>query len=207
MNEKLVAGLMSGFGMKFLGLMRGTGIPTRVAMVATSASEVELWHVRAVELGDPDRVAQFNADWYALATEFGLFSAERQFLVMLTPAIDPVFDQARESTDDWEDPAWWEHVWGLVELEGDWDLAGAGAASGVLGSGYACPAFVMSATDGSVFVVGAVWRDSIGVAVLPAPHCSAGLQEVARRDLGSRRTEGEREDLLAWLARGEDCHL
>ncbi|MEU6781646.1 hypothetical protein ABZ912_20795 [Nonomuraea angiospora] len=177
-----------------------------MAMVATSAYDEESWHVRAVELSDPNWVAKFNADWYALANELGLFSADRRFLVMLTPAIDPAFDQAREAADDWEDPAWWEHVWGLVELEEGWDLAGAGAASGVLGSGYGSPAFVMSAIDGSVFVVGADWRDSIGVAALPAPHCSAGLQEMARRNLDSRRTEGEREDLLAWLARGEDCH-
>ncbi|WP_344475943.1 hypothetical protein [Nonomuraea monospora] len=91
----------------------------------------------------------------------------------------------------------------MVELHDTWDLAGAGAASGVLGSGHGHPGFAMSATDSSVFVAGTVWQDSIGVAVVPQPHRSPMLQELARRNLAGRRTAEEREDLLKWLARAE----
>lgn len=203
MNEELVAGLMMGFGMRFLCLRRGTGIPARMAGMVTSCGPEEGRRDRVVKLDDPHCIEKFNADWYEMSTEFGLFSADRRFLVSLSPAIDPVFDRAREEADDWEDPAWWERVWGLVELSSDWDLAGAGAASGVLGAGYCTPGFAMSAVDGSVFVVGTVWQDSIGTAVLPEPYRSPTLQELARRSLGTR-TASENEDLIAFLDRGND---
>ncbi|MEU0477741.1 hypothetical protein ABZ260_00950 [Streptosporangium sp. NPDC006013] len=200
MNEELVARLMSSFGMRFLGLRRGTGIPARIAGMVTSCGPDDGRHDRTVELHDSDRVAKFNADWYEMATEFGLFSTDGRFLVSLSPAVDPVFDQAREEADDWQDPAWWECVWGLVELLSDWDIAGAGAASRVLGSGYGYPGFAMSALDGSVFVVGTQWQDSIGVAVVPTPYRSPTLREMARRNMGTR-TASENEDLIAFLGR------
>ncbi|GAA3417959.1 hypothetical protein [Streptosporangium vulgare] len=204
LNEELVAGLMSSFGMKFLGLRHGTGIPTFVAGRVTSCGQEEGRRDRIVKLDDPNLISKFNSDWHEMATEFGLFSVDRRFLVSLSPAIDPVFDQAREETDDWEAPSWWESVWGLVELLNDWDLAGAGAASRVLGAGYGHPSFAMSAMDGSVFVVGTVWQDSIGTAALPTPYCSPTLRDSARKSLGSR-TAAENEDLKAWLARGKEC--
>ncbi|MGW0198110.1 hypothetical protein [Nonomuraea sp. NPDC003201] len=203
MNEALVARLMAEFGMKFLGLMRGTGIPACIAGMTTTCSPEEGRRDRVVDRDDPDRVAKFNADWYELATEFGLFSAERRFLVLLTPAIDPVFDRAREEAEDWRNPIWWECMWGLAELMEVWDLAGAGAESGVLGSGHGYPGFTMSAVDGSVFVKGTVWQYSIGTAVLPMPHRSPTLRDLARRNLGTR-TAAENDDMLAWLARGRD---
>ncbi|MFF5110015.1 hypothetical protein [Streptosporangium sp. NPDC000509] len=204
MNEKLAARLMLRAGLKLLDIRHRTGIPTFIAGMVTSCGPQEGRCDQVINLDDPDRVAKFNADWYAMATDFGLFSADRRFLVALSPAIDPVFDQAREETDNWEDPAWWESVWGLVELLDDWDLAGAGAASHVLGSGYGYPEFAMSAIDGSVFVAGTVWQDSIGITVLPAPYCSPTLQDSARKSLGSR-TVSENEDLAAWIVRGKDC--
>ncbi|MEV4476527.1 hypothetical protein [Nonomuraea sp. NPDC049504] len=201
MNEELVAERMSAFGMRFLGLKRGTGIPTRLTGVVTCAGGNDGRHDRIISLEDEDRVTRFNAEWYELATEYKLLSADRQFLVALTPAIDPVFAQAREATDDWEDPAWWEYTWGLVELEESWDIAGAGAASGVLGSTYGEPAFVMSSLDGSVFVAGTRWEDSIGVAVVPEPYRSSTLRKLARRNLDvGRITEEEEKDLRVWLA-------
>lgn len=204
LNEELVARLMLGFGMKFLGLKRRTGIPAFIGGMVTSCGREEGRRDRIVKLHDPDRVMKFNADWYAMATEFGLFSKDRCFLVSLSPAIDPVFDRAREEAEDWKNPVWWESVWGLVELLNDWDLAGAGAASHVLGSGYSHPDFVMSAVDGSVFIAGTVWQDSIGTVVLPMPYCSPTLRSLARRSIRSR-TASEGEDLEAWLARGEEC--
>ncbi|GII67028.1 hypothetical protein Skr01_71130 [Sphaerisporangium krabiense] len=202
LNEELVARLMAGFGMRFVCLTRRTGIPAFIAGMATSCSPEEGRRDRVVGLDDPQRVGKFNADWYELSTEYGLFSADRRFLVSLTPAIDPAFNSAREEADDWEDPAWWEHSWGLVELSDEWDLAGAGAASGVLGSEYGHPGFAMSAIDGSVLIAGTVWQDSIGSAVLPKPYRSPTLRELARRNVGFR-TPSENEDLITFLNRNE----
>lgn len=205
MNEHLIAELMSSFGMRFLGVRRRTGIPPWVASLVTTVGPREGRHGRTVSRSHPDSVEIFNRDWYALSSEAGLFSGEHQFLVSLNPGIDPDFDRAREAADDPEDPSWWECEWGAVELQDGWDLAGQGAASGVVGSGHGYPGFVMSSMNGSVFVVGTVWQEAIGVSVLPRPHCSSTLQEAARRYLAGRRTASEREDLVAWLTRGEDC--
>lgn len=203
-NEELVARLTSGFGMIFLGLRRGTGIPANLAGSVTSCSRTEGRRDRTVELHDPERIEKFNADWFEMATELGLFSEDHRFLVALSPAIDPIFDQAREAAENWKDPVWWEWVWGLFKLQDGWDLAGAGAESGVLGSGYGYPGFAMSAMDGSVFIVGTVWQDSIGTAALPEPYNSPTLRELARRRMG-KRTDSENRDLAIFLGRGKDC--
>jgi hypothetical protein len=202
-NQELAEGLMAGFGLRLLSVRRGTGIPTLIARMATCAGRQDGRRDRIIEQTDPDLVVRFNSDWYDLAIESGLFAIDRQFLVALSPAIDPVFDRARDEADDWQNPAWWEYVWGLVELQENWDIAGAGAESGILGSAYGVPGFAMSATDGSVFVVGTRWEGSIGIAVVPMPYRSRTLRELARRNLDAGRTEEEKEDLRAWLAREE----
>ncbi|MFJ8061410.1 hypothetical protein [Streptomyces sp. NPDC096142] len=146
---------------------------------------------RTVTLDEPTRVPKANADWFELAKEFGLFSAGRQFLL----SINVPYPNAVDDTDV-------EGVWGLVELLDDWDIMGAGCAVGITGSQYGCPAFVMSALDGSVFVQGTVWQDSIGTAVLPSPHRVQSLRDVARLNVGKPyRTADEDKDTLAWLAR------
>jgi hypothetical protein len=126
-----------------------------------------------------------------LSTEFGLFSDGRQFLLSISvPRPDAVDD-----TDV-------EGVWSVVELLSDWDIMGAGCAVGVTGSQYGSPSFVMSALDGSVFVQGTVWQDSIGTVVLPNPHRVLSLRGIARLNVGKPyRTAAEDEDTLAWLAR------
>src|SRR3954469_21026919 len=114
---------MPTFGFEFLGLRRGTGIPSFAAWTVTSRSPDEGRRDRTVGLNTPDRVALANADWFALASEFGLFSADRQFLLSLEIADD----------DKLADGEPGERVWGLVELHDDWDVMGAGAAAHILG--------------------------------------------------------------------------
>ncbi|WP_229400403.1 hypothetical protein [Micromonospora okii] len=191
--------IMPGFGLRFLGFKRSTGIPNFVAWSVTSCHPREGRRDRTVGIDDPDRVSKANAGWYALATELKLFSAERLFLVSLDLSIDLAAD--RGSVD--EDPA--EMVWGLVELLDEWDIMGAGAASRILGWGFGCPGFAMSAVDGSVFVQGTVWQDSIGSSALPCPSQVPSLREMVRKNLGKPyRTAAENEDALSWLAR-TDC--
>lgn len=190
-NIEILAQAMKDCGLRFLGFRRGTGIPPYVAGMVTSCRPDEGRRDRAATLVDPARVPRANAGWFELATEFGLFSADRQFLLSISvPHPDAVDDTDVEA------------VWGLVELLDDWDIMGAGCAVGVTGSQYGCPAFVMSALDGSVFVQGTVWQDSIGTAVLPNPDRVQSLRDIACLSVGKPyRTAAEDEDTLAWLAR------
>ncbi|MFK0258102.1 hypothetical protein [Streptomyces sp. NPDC090445] len=191
MDTEILAQAMKDCGLRFLGFRRGTGVPPYVAGMVTSCSTDEGRRDRTTALDDPARVTKANADWFELATAFGLFSVDRQFLLSISvPNPDAVDD-----TDV-------EGVWGLVELMDDWDIMGAGCAAGITGSPYGCPAFVMSTLDGSAFVQGTVWQDSIGTAALRNPHRVQSLRDVARLNLGKPyRSAAENEDTLAWLAR------
>ncbi|MBQ0852591.1 hypothetical protein J8N05_30970 [Streptomyces sp. BH-SS-21] len=191
MNAENLTQAMKNCGMRFLEFRRGTGIPPYVAGMVTSCRPDEGRLDRTVALDDPALVSKANAGWFDLAVECGLLSVERQFLLSIgVPHPDAV-----DHTD-------MEGVWGLVELLDDWDVMGAGCASGVTGSRYGHPAFVMSALDGSVFAQGTVWQGSVGTAVLPCPHRVQSLRDVATLNVGKPyRTAAENEDTLAWLAR------
>ncbi|MEU3903873.1 hypothetical protein AB0F20_08650 [Streptomyces goshikiensis] len=194
MNSEHLARTMPECGLRFLGLRRSTGIPPYLAGMVTSRLPDEGRLDRTVGLDDPDRVVKANADWYELGTEFGLFSENRRFLLSLPVSV------ALEGAD--EPP---EAVWGLVELLDTWDIMGKGGEIQMTGWAYGCPAFVMSAVDGSVFVQGTMWQDSMGTAILPAPHRVKALRDVARLNVGkSYRTAAENEATLAWLARGDE---
>ncbi|WP_159772497.1 hypothetical protein [Streptomyces sp. HM190] len=190
-NTEMLTQAMKDAGLRFLGLRRGTGIPPYIAGMVTSCHPDDGRRDRTAALDDHARVPKANAGWFELATKCGLFSADRQFLLSVSmPRPDAV-----DETDV-------EGVWGLVELLDDWDIMGAGCAAGVTGSRYGFPAFVMSALDGSVFVQGTVWQDSIGTAALPRPDRVRSLREVARLSVGKPyRSAAENEDTLAWLAR------
>ena len=164
------------------------------AGMVTSCRPDEGRQDRTAAIDDPVSLSKANADWLEPATLFGLFSADRQFLL----AISMPSPGAVDDTDV-------EGVWRLVELLDDWDIMGAGCAVGVTGGRYGCPAFVMPALDGSVFEQGTVWQDSIGTAVLPHPRRVRSLQDVARLNVGKPyRTTAEDEDALAWLATQEE---
>ncbi|MBL7498752.1 hypothetical protein I6A84_04410 [Frankia sp. CNm7] len=156
LNVELLARALEGCGLRFLGFRYLTGIPPFAAGMVTSCHPDEGRRDRTVRLDDPDLVSKANADWYALATEFGLFSAERQFLLGISV---PIGSGGGKTVSHDEEV---EAVWGLVELLDDWDIMGKGAAAGITGGPYGRPAFVMSAVDGSVFVQGTVWQDCIG---------------------------------------------
>lgn len=193
-NADSLAQAMKDCGLRFLGFRRGTGIPPYVAGMVTSRHPDEGRRDRTVAIDDPAGVSKANADWFELGAQFGLFSADRQFLLSISVPSPGAVDE----TDV-------EGVWGLVELLDDWDIMGAGCAVGVTGSRYGRPAFVMSALDGSVFVQGTVWQDSIGTAVLPHPRRVRSLRDVARLNVGKPyRTAAEDEDTLAWLAEQDE---
>lgn len=199
MDSEFLQHAMLECGLRFLGLKRSTGIPPYLAGMVTSCHPDEGRRDRTVDLEDPDRVAKANANWHQLAMEYGLFSEERRFLLSLP--ISAGSEGADNSADD-EPP---EAVWGLVELLDGWDIMGKGGEVRITGWDYGCPAFVMSAVDGSLFVQGTMWQDSIGTAVLPVPHRVKALRDIARLNVGKPyRTAAENEDTLAWLARGDE---
>ncbi|GGY69758.1 hypothetical protein [Streptomyces omiyaensis] len=190
-EAEILAQGMKSCGLRFLGFRRGTGIPPYLAGTVTSRRTDEGRRDRTAPLDAPDRVARANAGWFELATETGLFSDDRRFLL----AVNVPRPGAVDDTDV-------EAVWSLVELLEDWDIMGAGCEAGITGSRHGFPAFVMSALDGSVFVQGTVWQDGIGTAVLPAPHRVESLRETARLNVGKPyRSAAENADTLAWLER------
>ncbi|MFI6232051.1 hypothetical protein ACIBD9_00650 [Micromonospora sp. NPDC050784] len=183
---------MADFGFRFLGLRTGTGVPNFAAWMVTSRQPNEGRCDRTVSLDDPDRVAKANADWYELSSEHGLFSKERRFLVSLELPLSDAVDEVGEL------------IWGEVELADEWDVMGLGAASGVLGWARGCPGFAMSSLDGSVFLQGTVWQDSIGTAVLPDTYSVASLRDAVRRNVGKPyRTAADNADALTWLNRAD----
>lgn len=64
-----------------------------------------------VDVDDPDLVTKVNAGWLRMATEFGLFDEQREFLISIN------------CSDDVDDP---EQAWVRVRLLADWDIAGSG---------------------------------------------------------------------------------
>jgi hypothetical protein len=101
-----------------------------------------------VKLDDPDLPARVNAGWWRLATEHGLFTEQREFLL----AVDCREPGAVEP----------EVEWVRVRLRDGWDLAGSGVAA--LRSYFAglftdrfVPEFVMVSLDGRVLMSTTVW--------------------------------------------------
>ncbi|MFD0351452.1 hypothetical protein ACFQ0M_46145 [Kitasatospora aburaviensis] len=136
---------------------------------------------------DPHLIEHANRGWHELALSFGLFGADREFLLAL-PAhrYNPRVDVDRP------------YVWRRVRLLADWDVMGAACAirrgrsvlgfdECLLGSRAGRPEFAMLSLDSTVSLVGTTWQDGIGSLAVPDP----GSAEPVRR-------------LLAWVAGGEE---
>ncbi|WP_404815770.1 hypothetical protein [Streptomyces thermolineatus] len=157
-----------------------------------------------VGFDDPHLIEHANRGWYELATSFGLFDANREFLLAL-PACryNPRVDLDQPS------------VWRRVRLLDDWDVMGAacsirrgrsvlGFDECLLGSRAGRPEFAMLSLDSTVSVVGTTWQDGIGSLAVRNP----GDTEVVRRliDLEANGTEWSRHrraQAVAWLQRRE----
>jgi hypothetical protein len=155
-----------------------------------------------VGFGEPDLIGQANRGWYELAVSFGLFGADREFLLAL-PAhrYHPRVDLCQP------------YVWRRVRLLDDWDVMGAacgirrgrsvlGFDDCLLGSRAGRPEFSMLSLDSTVSVVGTTWQGGIGSLAVPDP----GDTEPVRRliDYEASQAEDMRErrlDAMAWLRR------
>jgi len=101
-----------------------------------------------VNVDDPDLPARVNAGWWRMATEYGLFDKQREFLL----AVDYREPDAVEP----------ENAWVRVRLLDDWDLAGSGVATfrsyfaGLFTDRFV-PEFTMVSLDGRVLLNTTVW--------------------------------------------------
>jgi hypothetical protein len=105
---------------------------------------------KTVDHGTPGLVDTVNRYWFELATQHGLFGLDGQFLVACS------FDDG---------PRRWQRV----RLASEWDLAGAGADTGVFGSRAGRPELVALSLDSRVMVQITVYESCVAVIALPDP--------------------------------------
>jgi hypothetical protein len=115
-------------------------------------------------------VERINAAWLTLATRHRLIAGGRQ----LTGDGGVFLLSIRGGG---------ERQWLRVRLVEPWDLAGLGAASGVLGSGAGRPDFAMLALQGWVAIRATTGEDGVELWALPYPNA-----ELYRVDLGNATT-------------------
>ncbi|WP_329109857.1 hypothetical protein OG792_13550 [Micromonospora sp. NBC_01699] len=185
-RDKLSA-LLAGAGLKLLDVPgSGDELPVTAASLVTSCGPEHGRRDEVVELGDPHLVEKANAGWFRLASEYGLFSQSREFLLGVDFAGQDAAPILR---------------WVRVQLQDDWDIMGAGAASGILGAGSGWPGFVMMSLDGEVIVGGTTWQRSIGSLAVRHPSRIQLVRDYVGRLIVNPRTasdvraEGER-----WLS-------
>ncbi|MFF4493911.1 hypothetical protein [Streptomyces sp. NPDC001546] len=151
-------------GLRLLGTVDAADplIPPTLATFASSCSSEDGAFGEVVDLDDPRVQEKANSEWYRLALRGGLFGeVGSQFLVAVK----------RAGSDS---PQWW---WARVELLDEWDIVGAGASSGILGSGPCRPSFVMLSLDGGVILRCDVGQASIDFSVVREPHHAQTLRQ------------------------------
>ncbi|GAA3681645.1 hypothetical protein GCM10022267_80540 [Lentzea roselyniae] len=158
MDEIGLAESLATAGLDYVGMVATTATyaPPTLVTFAHAGGGGEFVCAEEVAYDDPQRVAKLNAAWMRMCTDAGLFDNSHRFLVGVKI----------EESDD-EDPVWW---WAEVALMDSWDLAGAGAATGVLGTGAGYPAFVMLSLDGNVVVRAAREQGGVGIGVHRCPN-------------------------------------
>ncbi|MEU0391354.1 hypothetical protein ABZ208_00935 [Streptomyces sp. NPDC006208] len=150
---------------------------------------------RDVNIGhdEPDLGSRINEEWERLARECGLFSLASdgrcEFLIGIDTAVDVP-----------DEPEFESHRWVRVSLAEDWDIAGAGCESGLLGMGRNNPTFVMTSVSGDVVMIAGYWQIGIGIGFAPHPERIAKLRERAERITSYDHVEAAQRDWAErWL--------
>lgn len=190
---------LSRAGFKFLEVVetRDDLVPYLVARYATYLqAEDGRWDV-VIKHDEPNLGARFNAEWERAAQECGLFSTtsdgRREFLL----GLDILTDVSNE--EDEEDSH--SYRWVRVQLCDEWDVAGAGCASGLFGTGENNPSFAATSLNGDVVMVAGYWQVGIGFTVVSHPERIATLREHAKRIASYDHVEpAQRQWAERWLS-------
>lgn len=188
MREADVMKALAAAGLNYLGMADESELlmPPEVAALAASVpTGGQDWAV-SVENDAPDFREQFNHGWYMLCADQGLFDRMRPQFYIAVPILSHEFPGA----------LWWAQV----QLQTEWDLAGAGAETHVTGRGWGYPEFVMLSLDGDLVVQGArgeVWTD---VVCLHRPQHIQSFRDMALQLADGRSTSSwTRSSATHWL--------
>jgi hypothetical protein len=140
-----------------------------------------------VALDDPAKVEKVNAGWIRLATEYGLFTDDREFLLAVSYAegINPESDA--------------ELAWVRVRLDDKWSIAdGTVPALGI-------PEFTAMSINESTLMRTTLWGNgSISTLVVPEPSAVKTIRRRAEHMASdSRYPPAVQEAARAWLTRGQ----
>ncbi|MEU1625329.1 hypothetical protein ABZ746_08340 [Streptomyces sp. NPDC020096] len=187
MDDRKLSKALVRAGIRFLSIdATPATLPVRAAWIASSCGRSDGRRDIVFNAGDADIVSNANLSWFSLASEIGLFSEPNgEFLLGVDLADDKSTPILR---------------WAKVELMDSWDIMGAGAANGILGSGVGRPEFVMMSTNGGVVMRGTTWEDGIGVLVVPAPHRVKLMRDYVERLASNPRADlHERRSASEWI--------
>ncbi|MGW7606102.1 hypothetical protein ACWGKW_02230 [Streptomyces sp. NPDC054766] len=186
MKEAELAASLSDAGLLWCAAEGVSGaLPVAAAWLATSCRREDGRRDETVDRGDPRLIEKANDGWFRLVLDYGFLGDDQEFLLGVNYADDGSVPILR---------------WARVRLLEEWDIMGAGAASGVLGSAAGLPEFAMLSLDGNVVLRGTTWQKSIGSLAVPNPHRVNIIRDyVARRSANSRTPATERAEGEAWL--------
>lgn len=128
--------------------------------------------------------AKVNAGWLRLATESGLFTEDRQFLLEV------------DYSDDGDEP---ELAWVRVQLLDPWDMTG----SGVAAPGTSTPEFTALSVDGQVLMRTTLWGNgTVSSLVIPSPSTARTIRAaVERMTQNALYPQAVQQAARTWLAR------
>lgn len=174
-----------------LGFVRMVGanapfVPPQVAGFASSCGNDDVLLGESISLKDASLVERVNSAWYQVACEGGLFQEEdRRFLLAV-----------ERKAAGGGNGLWWVEV----ELLDTWDLAGAGAAGGLLGLSRGRPSFTMLALSGEVIVRVTCGEVSADIVQVSQPYRIDVLRLQAEFMVGWRDTdEFTRATIRRWI--------
>ncbi|MGW5851046.1 hypothetical protein ACWFQ8_24390 [Streptomyces sp. NPDC055254] len=135
-----------------------------------------------IQYGSPDPLRDVNNAWIRLASQFGLFGKEREFLLGV---------RADEESDS---------VWARVRLGEEWNVAGH-SPSTITGPCRPWTGGLLTMSlSGSVVIIGTTYEQCMAVLALPDPHRVPVIRRYAQYVMAKGKlSEWEDENLRAWL--------
>ncbi|MFJ8852807.1 hypothetical protein [Streptomyces sp. NPDC102437] len=183
MRMETLAGELAASGLTLLG-----GEPVLATCppeAATLASACGPEHGRideVVDLKRPNALQDVNAAWHRLATRFGLFGEQGEFLLFVNLGGDGDSDFS----------------WVRVKLRGGWNMAG--ATEGTI-NGPASDGLLTMSPRGGVIIEGTTYEDGMAsVLAVPNPHRALPIRRFSESIMRSGEVEpGEAASIGRWL--------